>query len=81
MSILWSAISICLLSSLTHTTSFISLVIKKIIGRFPTYLTKFWEGNKPSIFNLPFTKYPKHVSMLTPLGTNDYVVILLELHM
>ncbi len=40
--------------------------------------TRFREGNNPSIFDLPFTKYPDDVStvqMLAPLGKSDRVVV------
>ncbi len=44
--------------------------------------TRFREGNKPSILDLVFTKYPDDVSsvqMLAPLGKSDHVAVLLGL--
>ncbi len=44
--------------------------------------TRFKEGNKPSLLDLAFTKYPHDVSsvqMLALLGKRDHAVILLEL--
>ncbi len=41
--------------------------------------TRFKEGNKPSLLDLAFTKYPHGVSslqMLAPLGKRDHAVIL-----